>query len=172
MGQIFTLDADTLAVITAALDDLIEEFGKDCMLVYPPRWVECANCVPGLGGQPSNRWKTGGPLPFPAGSVCPLCGGQGRRAEEETELVHVSCEWNPREFQFLFPNVNVRAPFSTLKTKSFLSLAPKLSRCDHLRMQVPVDGITLRKFQLASQPGDVSSIVQDRYCVAYWKQVL
>ena len=92
MGQLFSLDPDTRLVIQAALDDLIDEFGKDCLLVYPPRMVACANCLPGIGGQPSNRWKHGGPIPFAAGSACPLCGGNGRRAEEVTEEIHLSCE--------------------------------------------------------------------------------
>jgi hypothetical protein len=173
MGRIFTLEADTLAIIRDALDDLISELGKECLLVYPPRWVACAACVAQpQGNRPSSRWKTGGPLPINAASPCPLCNGQGRRAEEESETLTMSCQWDPREFPRLFPELalKLRAPYSTLRTKCYLEQAPKLMRCDHLRLQVPIEGVSTRRFVLASAPSDQSSIVQDRYAVAYWHQ--
>lgn len=170
MGKLFSFDADTKSVIQDALDDIVLELGKDCLLVYPPRMLACANCLPGIGGQPSNRWKHGGPIPFAAGSACPLCGGSGRRAEEVTDTVHLSCEWNPKEFKYIFPDVEIRDEFSTLWTKGFLSDAPKIVRADHLRMQVPVEGVSVRKMKLQSMPSDRSSIIQDRYFVCYWSQ--
>lgn len=172
MPEIFDLDDDTRDVIRAALDDIIEVLGKDCLLVYPARMNACANCVPSpMGGQSSNRWRTGGPIPFANGSVCPWCNGTGRRAEELTETIHLGCEWNPREFTRLFPNIDIRKPNSTLRTKGYLRDAPKMARCDHLRLQSPVEGLVVRKMQLASAPGDESSIIQGRYCVAYWHQI-
>lgn len=173
MGQIFSLDADTLTVITQALDDIITVLGKDCVLVYPPKMTACPNCVPSpMGGQSSNRWRSGGPVPFPNTGVCPWCNGAGRRAEEQSELVHMSCEWNPKEYKRPLEDVDVRVPYSVLKTKGYLTDLPKIVRCEYLRLQIPVEGYSVRRFKLASNPGDESNIIQGRYCVAIWTQIL
>lgn len=171
MGTIFTLEADTLAIIQAALDDLITELGKECLLVYPPKWVDCPVCAAAHnpGSQSTSRWRTGSPLPFQ--SVCPSCNGQGKHAQEQSETVTMSCQWDPQEFRKLFPQVDVRVPFSTLQTKCYLTDAPKLLRCDHMRLQVPIEGLSLRKYKLASDPSDKSNIVQGRYAIAYWTQM-
>ena len=64
MGKIFTLSDDIKSVVTDALDDLITELGKDCRLVYPPRFVPCGNCIyDPIAGKSSNHWKSGGPIP-------------------------------------------------------------------------------------------------------------
>lgn len=43
-------------------------------------------------------------------------------------------------------------------------------RCDHLRVQVPIEGVSVRKMKLQSDPSDRSSIIQDRYFTCYWSQ--
>jgi hypothetical protein len=170
MGKLFSLDADTKSVIQDALDDLITEFGKDCRLVYPPRMRACSNC-PRVGGQPTSIWRTGEPQPFTA-SVCPLCGGTGKIADEKTETIHLSLQWDPKKFwRPLAAEINLRLPFSVCQTKGYLTDLPKLKMCDHVILQTPVEGIVRKKFKLLGEPGDPSNIIQNRYCVATWEQV-
>jgi hypothetical protein len=172
VGTIFTLDSDTKSVIQDALDDLITEFGKDCRLVYPARMVACSNCVTSpIGGMPSNRWKTGGPLFFPAGSTCPLCNGNGRRAEEQSEVLHLLCAYDSKGFAYPVSGVNLRVPSSKLRTKCMLVDAPKLLRCDHLIFDIAAEGVNRLKFKLASNPVDESNIIQRRYATAYWAEI-
>jgi hypothetical protein len=109
MGTLFTLDASLKSVITAALDDLITELGKDCLLVYPPRWVACSNCVYDSVNQRSgNTWKSGGPAEFSTGSTCPLCNGHGKMAQEVSESIRLLCAYEPKGFFYPVPNLPIR----------------------------------------------------------------
>jgi hypothetical protein len=169
MGKIFTLDADVKSIIQDAIDDLIGELGKDCRLVYPPKMTYCVNCASDpIGHKPSNRWKTGGPVHFPMGSLCPMCNGEGRRAEEVTEVIKLLCEWDPKKFVFPVPSLDVRTPFSVVQVKGFLTDLPKVLRCDHMVLQIPIEGIIRKTYKLSGEPGDYSNIVQGRYFVAVW----
>ncbi len=171
MGKIFSLDADVKGIITDALDDLISELGKDCRIVYPPKMVLCANCVSDpIGHKPSNRWKTGGPTQFSLGSLCPMCNGDGRRAEEVTEILRFLCEWDPKRFFKPLRNLDVRLPMGICQTKGYLADLPKVLRCDHMVLQVPIEGTLRLTYKLSGEPGDYSNIIQGRYFVATWER--
>lgn len=171
MGKLFTIDPATRSVITDALDDIITEFGKDCRLVYPPRWVPCANCVNDpVGKKSANRWKTGGPIRFQAGGICPSCNGSGGfSANEEFEVLQLKVEWNVGKFWLPVPGAKLRTPHSVCQTKGYLSDLPKIVQADHLVLQLPIEGLLLAKFVLSGTPTSPGNIIQDRYFVATWE---
>lgn len=172
MGELFTLDDDIKALVQLAFDDVITEFGKDCLLVYPPRWKPCVNCVlDPIGHKSSNKWKNGGPLPFPNGNLCPMCNGDGRRAEEQTEVVKLLCAWEPKSFFYPMPGLDIRVPYSILQTKCLISEVPKLLRADHVIFEIPSEAVVRKRFKLLGAPGDSSNIIQNRYYVAVWEQI-
>lgn len=170
MGKIFTLETETLSIVQDALDDLITEFGKECLLVYPPKMVACSNCTTELkGNPPANRWRTGNPSgPSP---ICSVCNGSGNITQEETETIMLGCTYEPKGFFRPVDNVNIRIKNATLQTKCYLKDAPKLVRCSYLYYQISVAAIVRARFELASDPVDISNIVKGRYAVAYWNQV-
>jgi hypothetical protein len=172
MGKIFKLDQDVRAVVQTVFDDMICEFGKDCRIVYPPRWIACANCIfDQQKALSSNRWKTGGPMPFPSGATCPLCNGKGRAAEEVSEVLHLLCSWQEKRFAKTVPNLTeVRLPYGLLSTKGYLVDMPKLQRCDHLIVQIPIEAYGVGQYHLIGEPGDRNNIIQGRYCVALWER--
>ncbi len=169
MGKLFTIDAATKATITDALDDIISEFGKDCRLVYPARWVRCENCLwDAASGRSTNHWRSGGPLPF-NGGPCPLCKGNGQKAQETSEVVRFKCEWDPRKFLYPVPGVDLRVRYSVCETKGYMTDLPRVTRCDHMVVQAPVEGIVRSKMKLASDPISPGNIIQGRYWVAKWE---
>lgn len=171
MGKVFTLTDSVKSIITDALDDLITELGKPCRLVYPPRWVSCQNCLPDpIGRKSSNIWKTGGPLPFSNGSICPLCDGVGRRASEASEVVQMLCAWEPKSFFYPLPGVDLRVPYGIVQTKFYLTDLPKVEQCDHMIFQIAIEGIAKRPYKLLGEPGDRSNIIQGRYATASWER--
>lgn len=172
MGKLFTIDDGTRAVITDALDDIITEFGKMHRIVYPPRWVSCNNChADPIGKKSTNKWKTGGPLPFDRGAICPMCNGNGgHHVEEVTEEIQLKVEWSPAKFWHPVPGVPIRAPYSVCQTKGYMSDFHKLVQADHLVLQLPVEPIVRAKFYLSGSPISPGNIIQDRYLVATWEQ--
>jgi hypothetical protein len=172
MGTLFSLGA-VKPTVRQALDDLITELGKACRLVYPPRWVPCGDCIfDAVGNKSSNIWRTGGPVPFGAGTTCPLCNGAGKSSQEVSEVVTMLCAWDPRDFYVPVPRLDLRVPNGFIQTKGYLTDAPKMSRADHAIFELPLENSLRQTFKLAGEPVDVSNIIQGRYCVATWKRVL
>lgn len=167
MGKLFTLTQSVKTIIATALDDLITELGKDCRLVYPPRWEPCANCVADTTARKSsNRWRNGGPMPFAAGTTCPLCDGQGKLAQENFEVIKFLCAWEPKQFFYPIPNLDIRVPFSVIQVKGYLKDLPKVMRADHLVFQQGIEGLLRKRYKLSGEAGDRSNIIQGRYFVA------
>jgi hypothetical protein len=170
-GPLFTLPDEVLAIYRWSVESLIAQWGKVCRLVYPARWTPCPNCVwDAVGNKSSNRWKTGGPMPFPNGQTCPLCNGAGRRAEEVSEEVKLLCAWDPRNFFYPAPTVDLRSPYAVIQTKGHITDLPKFLRADHLVFQLPLSGYGPQNYKLLDAPADRANILQNQYCLATWER--
>lgn len=173
MGNLFDIDDETKAIIQAGLDDLINELGKECYLIHVGRWTACANCHYDSNAQrSSNRYRTGGPIPFPNGGTCPQCNGKGRITLEISESVTFLCEWNPRNFIYPVKNLDLRVPYGVLQTKGFIKDWPSVEKCDHMVFQVQLSALGKQRYKLLSAPGDRSNIIQNRYFVCLWERML
>lgn len=172
MSSIITLDSDARAVLQQGFDDLITVFGKNCKLVYPPNWEYCSDCIwDQIGQKSSNRWRTGGPLPFSDGQICPMCNGIGRRAvETQTETIKMTCAFLPKDFYFPMNDIDLRVPYGIIQTRFYLTDLPKIERCDHVLFQVDIQGVARRPYKLHQEPSDSFSIIQNRYAVCAWKR--
>lgn len=162
MAKIFEIDNEVRQLMADAIDDLIDQIGKDCKLVYPPKLVPCTNCSLG-------RWKTGGPMPFTFG-VCPLCQGQAVKATENSEVIRMLVSWNVEPDILMAAPVDLRHPNSIVRTKGYIGHLPKVKQCDHMQI-VNVDPYIHYNFKLYSEPIDPGSIVQGRYFIALWKRI-
>lgn len=172
MGNLFTIDDGTRRTITLALDDIITEFGKDCRLVYPAAWQPCVNCVyDPVGKKSANRWKTGGPLAFHSGTICPVCEGRGGYAATEAyEAIRLKIDWEARNFTHPAGKaLKVRQKYSVCQTKGYMQDYAKVVKCDHLVVQVPIENIVQAKFYLVGMPISPGNIIQDRYFEAFWE---
>jgi len=169
MGKIFTLTSDLISLAKDAFDDLINQLGKTCALVYPPKFTDCPNCILDSSGRSTNRYQSGGPIPFTDG-ICPYCHGQGKFEQTTEESITLLCEWNPKNFKFPIPNADIRRPQSLLQTKGFIKDYRKIQRADHLIYQSDLQELSRKKFKLLSDGGDVSNIVQAEYFIATWEQ--
>lgn len=172
MGKIFTLDATTIQIMADAIDDMIFYLGKDCKLVYPPKITPCVNCVQDpIGTKSKNIYLHGGPYPFPQGSICPLCDGEGgTRAEEISEIVRFIIHWNPKTYQNIRLD-NVRLAAGVLKIKGYLSDFPKLRACSYMIPHIDIAAYQNYRFRLSSEPVSGGNIVQGRYFTALLDRV-
>ena len=169
MPTILTYPDNFLSTARQVFDDLIENNGKPCRLLYPPVSEACPNCLGGPAGQfSSNRYRAGGPVPFSVGA-CPLCNGTNQRMSEVTEVVTLVLLWNPKDWVPL-PG-NLRTPEGDLQTKGAIAELPKVLACTEMIADTTLEATIRQKFRLSEQPFDDRNIVKGRYFVATWKKV-
>jgi len=176
MGNIFDIPECIRQLAQDGFDDIINEFGKLCTLEFKEIWQECTNCVFDFNTKRSaNRYVDGGPYPFPNGSLCPLCGGQGQlKAVRPTETITMCVEADTTEWaRYGLPEI--RSPKGVLLSKGFIQDLPKVRSCvsmtvDSQSRQASVAGYGKYKYKLASEPLDIGTIVQGRYFMALWER--
>lgn len=172
MGTLFTLTPGVKGIITTALDDLITELGKDCVLIYPSRWTSCVNCIFDPAANASaNRYRPGGPIPFLDGTLCPVCAGKGKAEQEVSETIRMLCAWQPKDFYLPISESDLRVPGGLIQTKFYLKDRPKVVRADHCVFESAIEPSVRMTYRLDGDPADVSNIIQGRYCVATWRRV-
>lgn len=168
MGKIFTLSDDIRAIAQDAIDDLIDQLGKDCKLVYPSNAERCPNCVYDLEAHRStNVYKPGGPIPFDSGA-CPVCDGIGTITTPASESIRFLCQWNPRDW-FIAPG-NIRIPEGYMQIKGYLKDMQKVLRAEYIVIQTPIANVREYRYKLDSEPIDQGNIIQGRYFIALLKR--
>lgn len=122
-----------------------------CTIYYGiTKYEDCNNCVyDPIGNKSSNKFQDGGPIPFPFGSICPMCGGEGKRGIETTENINLMVIWDAKEFL----NVGtVNNPDNMIQTLTFSSNTPKLKRAKELIVSTDIQGYTTYRYERASEP--------------------
>jgi hypothetical protein len=169
MGELFTITPDIRNIAQTAFSDLIRELGKDCELHYEPSFVECENCHYDSQARRSDGiYKGGGPTPFARGMICPVCGGAGGLFTENTEVVKLLINKNPKQFQMVG---QIRIDQVDMQAKGFLPDLPKIFRAKYIIAQVNLKPYIVEKYQLFGTPTDTSNIVQDQFFISSWKRV-
>lgn len=142
------------------------KIAKSCTLIYPPRRIECDNCVLNtIGGVSTNAYRHGGPAPFNFGK-CPLCGGNGYHEEEITENINLRIYWEQRDWikvsEIAFPSAEVQVI-------GFASDLQKLRRANEILVnRESTHGVW--RMVLAGQPF-MHGFGKDRYFIAFLKSV-
>ncbi len=172
IGNILVLTSDEIGIMSDGIDDMIANFGKDCLLVYPGKKTPCNNCIlaptqGGTGFRSTNKYKPGGPIPFPEGTLCPVCGGQGIFAlPEKTDIIKLLCRWNPADFMIITGSINV--PYSVVETEGLLVDWPKVQQARIMFIELPIQPYIRARFELAGEPVDVNAIAQAKTFTCHW----
>lgn len=168
MGELFTITADIRQIATTAFTDLITELGKDCMLFYEPTFTECVNCYYDGQIKRSSGIYRGGPVPFERGFMCPVCAGEGGLFTDNTEVVRMLVNKDPKKF-FTFDKL--RTPEIDMQSKGFLTDLPKFKQAKYIIAQINLQPYLVEKYIMVGTPTDTSNIVQDKFFVANWRLV-
>lgn len=170
MGKLFTLSDDIKKIAQDGIDDLIDQLGKDCRLLYPSVQEDCPNCIyDPIANRSTGRYQTGGPQPFPQGTICPVCRGVGKLVSDTSEIIRMLCQWNPKNYELLAGNIQV--PNSVVQTKGYLSDMPKVLKARKMVLETSIEGYQRYTFELWGEPIDQGNIIQGRYFVALWRRV-
>jgi hypothetical protein len=170
MAQFVELSDDLRGNVQTAFDEMLQLQLENCELHYPPKNITCNNCaIDPIGGRSSNKYLTGGPMPFPMGSICPLCAGRGVKTTEVTESISLKCELNPKNFQKV--GLPIKVPDGMLQTEGFIGLLPKIQRCDYMIAKTDIEGSIRLSYKLMSEPTVIGNIIRNRYFIANWARV-
>lgn len=128
----------------------------------------CPNCIydPGLK-KSSNKYKTGGPIPFALGQLCPYCHGVGWSGEETTESINLAIiadhkKWiNP-------PPYDVTISDNMIQTICPRSYYPKIKRAKDMTVLYDAS-LENPKYVLYNDPTP-AGLGDSNYIIAMWKQ--
>lgn len=101
-----------------AIQEVIRAASRPCLLYFGiNKYTDCPNCIfsPVLQ-RSSNRYQTGGPIPFSTGQ-CPVCAGEGRIIDEYTESADLAPIYDYRDWMSIASS-NVKIPNSYVQTLS------------------------------------------------------
>lgn len=156
-----------------AFDDLITQ-GVTCSLIYQGVLEPCSNCVyDHIGKKSSGRYRTGGPLQFPDGTVCPMCHNAGNvRTTEYTEDIKMTIDFNLTGEKKKFPKTltNIRFTDTTIRTRGLLTDMPKLQKCVEMRINDASSPYNNWRYTMASEPTDDFVFVRNKYFTVYWER--
>lgn len=168
------------AVAAAALDSLQAPpeqggLGKHCRLIYDPKQTKCPNCGWDAANKTSNnKYKPGGPQPFPNGSICPVCMGKGVLLTPVTKPVVFLCNWNAKTW-LPVPNIdpatiNLQIPYGAVQTKGFVKDLDDVLTARKMIVDTNIEALRRYVYVLQGEPTLPGNIIQGRYFFAIWKR--
>lgn len=165
----FALPSGFVAQYQDIADSFVTDFGRPCRLIYPSLQQPCQNCITDpISHRSSNVYKTGGPSPFPQGSICPWCNGVGYFVTESSDNVTLRVYWKPKDFQRL--GISLEKADSIIRVRGFLSDLPKLQRCQYLEVDSSIENYGVSRFKRFGEMVPYGLGVE-RYCLGYWEKV-
>ena len=151
------------------LNEAILLFNRTCTLVYPEKKERCVNCFTNtIGGRSVNSYRSGGPISFNRGTVCPLCTGEGFKLIETTKSVEMRVYYNRKEF--IDVGVEVDIPSNVIQTVGLMSDYADITKAKELL--VPVGAYNQGRYKRINEPypqGFKQNPTQ--YIVIFWERV-
>ena len=151
------------------LNEAILLFNRTCTLVYPEKQERCSNCFTNtIGGRSVNSYRSGGPIAFNRGTLCPLCGGKGVKEVESTASVELRVYYNRRDF--IDVGFEADVPNNIIQTVGLMSDYAKITKAKELL--VPVGAYNQGRYKRLSEPfpqGFKQNPTQ--YIVIFWERV-
>lgn len=142
------LDDEIFSIYREFADDFISDnFGINCKIFYPPKIVDCPNCIfDSKTGKSANIYQSGGPVPFSFG-VCPYCHGEGKRNDESAaDTIKLRCYFDKKSWVKISSNVVVED--GAVQIIGFIYDLPKIKRAEYLLLN-----------------SDLSDYIEYKYCV-------
>ena len=153
--------------ITAILED--DALTVSCTLDYGvTRYESCVNCLyDPIGQKSSNRFQHGGPVPFPFGTICPLCSGGGKRPITSSENVNLAVIFEPRQFLEMSTPVNTADGY--IQTLARRIMTPKLQRAKEIIVSTDSSGFFSHRYQRVSEPLPIG-LGNNEFVLCTWRR--
>lgn len=170
--SLINIDNTIIQTYQQGIDDLINQLGKNCRLVFPPRIIPCPNCILDPNTKMSTGYyKAGGPYFFDDGTICPMCNGGGQQSIESTKTIKMLVEWNPKNVLSKLKdyNIQITSPHSIALTKTFLIYVPDILQCQYAILDTGVEAMLSLKCYKISEPV-LSGLQVSRYATIIWER--
>lgn len=161
-------------LFTNAIDSLLESsaFALPCRLIFgDTKWTDCPNCIWNSATQKSsNKYQSGGPIPFYAG-ICPYCHGVGRIPDEQTTTAYLIPIWDYRDWVGWYgTNAQTRYPDGGVQTISKITTITDIKRAREVVINTDIEKYSHYLFTRDGEPTPVG-LGSDNYIFTMWKHI-
>ena len=163
------IPSSLITVYQSHIDALINQLGKNVVLIFQPERSACPNCEYDAQRQRSTGvYKIGGPRPFQRGRKCPYCKGKGILETPSQKCIKCLIQWRPKELEQYGIAVQNRQGIVRLKT--YLTNMDDIARAktaivDYANMDVAK--LTVRRIRGPVPVG----LRENRYCISFWELI-
>lgn len=159
---------DFVALWRNAITEVIRGASVPCTLYFQSAPEICPNCVYSPSSMKSaNIYKAGGPYPFPNGSLCPFCKGEGKITREVTRSIDLLVIYKPENWVHIGEGNVVRAPGS-VQTLSSISTYATLSRAKDILFNTDLEGLSKAKHERDGIPSRIG-LGEDAFILTIWR---
>jgi hypothetical protein len=128
----------------------------------------CPNCIydPALQ-KSSNKYKTGGPIPFTLGQLCPYCYGVGWNGEEKTEIVYLAIIADNKKW--INPPINIAIADNMIQTICNSTYLDSIKQCKDMTVLYNTTGNN-PKYNLYADP-TYAGLGDNNYIFCMWQDL-
>lgn len=159
-------------LFTNAIDALLEDDAcmVPCRLIFEgTKFTDCPNCILSVSTKvSSNKYQTGGPMPFNTG-ICPYCQNRGLIRDEQTETVYLLPIWDYKDWVgWKGSSEKSRYANGSVQTMSAMSTISNLKRAKEIIINTDIEKYTHHRFTIDGEPTPIG-FGADSYIFTMWK---
>lgn len=154
------------------IDELLRSgsLSLPCKLIYEgSSFTECSNCyIDPISHKSSNIYKSGGPIQFGDGQICPYCRGLGGSYGENYDTLDLLVIFDYK--YWINFNSKIHSPDGLVQTISKLEDYPKIKNCNKIIIDTTIQNYTESFYQRNSEP-EPCGFGESSYFFTYWKKI-
>lgn len=153
-----------------AIDAIIEQgsLSVPCILKYNSTdTTYCTNCTfDPILNKSFNEYNGTGPISFPNGSLCPVCGGFGKIIYDAEETIYMASIFDSKYWLNWGPKF-IQIPNLAVQTLCKISLLPKLQNATSVIIDTSISGYGNHLYTKAGEPTPMG-LGDHRYILTNW----
>lgn len=128
----------------------------------------CPNCIYDVGlKKSSGKYKTGGPIPFALGKICPYCNGAGSYGVEKTSSAYLAIIWDYKKW--INPPPQINNPTGFIQTICHKDLLSDIRQCKDMTVIYDSTGSN-PVFRLYGEPNP-AGLGDNNYLLCMWERI-
>lgn len=172
------IGSDINAVFKNMIDALLDDgsCSRNCTVIYKgTKYTACVNCLyDAIGKKSSNRYRSGGPMKFSNGTLCPMCNGRGKIVSQSTENVDLMVLFDSREWirtaqaNSIIPRA-VQSPDQFAQTICKAELLNVMKRASEILLDIDTAVYVTNRFVRVGEP-EGCGLTDTDYVVTMWQK--